>query len=615
MSNSFFAVLPSNVKDYPENRPNRYRVHLPKRVQLSGNYVCGLYSIQFPFSWSTTVGTLDEQWIEIVLGEKFGIGDYRSFKIPIPSASLTTVGELTEHLKTSIQNEALKYAEKEPVSRKRRAAPDTYTDIKVSSPKKSTQETRDIDVGEEEPSEFTEGSECVRRGSKYFCKRKDIVDAGRVECRKVGGIYDCYVKGFELSEEPQPQKVLPESSPENAALKQQSSAIEKLFGRIPEAGEKSRGQTFIDKFAGTESAEVEPSKEETKEPKQADTPQQKVTIDNEKQSEEKKPEEVKQTETVLPEKARDEGTQEKQTKAAAENVQVEKVEEKATEVKQAEPAKSKDPLDALFGHIPKGDEKSRGQVFEEKIFGPNKEPEVVKEVEENKAVEAEKTVATDNEETEKANQTTEKPQKSPEKSSPVKTLTAFETIFGHRPKDGEKSRGQQFIEKFTGPDESLPLVSEISRAVGSVEFEYLKDLNRFKVNVDHPAIDHLVMSEQLAYVLGFPNHKHIEVGEKARYGCDVQGGFSSFAVYARGLTEDVILGNSLSSLLRIIAVDGDHRPGATIEKIYDSPMYVRVLPREINEIELELRTLTGEYVPFQYGTVLITLVFKKVINL
>lgn len=104
----------------------------------------------------------------------------------------------------------------------------------------------------------------------------------------------------------------------------------------------------------------------------------------------------------------------------------------------------------------------------------------------------------------------------------------------------------------------------------------------------------------------------------ARYAADLHGGFSSFGVYARGLTEEVILGNSLSSLLRIVAVDGNpasKKYGALIEKTYDSPMYVKVLPREINEIEIEIRTMTGQFVPFQFGNVTVTLVFRKVINL
>ena len=47
----------------------------------------------------------------------------------------------------------------------------------------------------------------------------------------------------------------------------------------------------------------------------------------------------------------------------------------------------------------------------------------------------------------------------------------------------------------------------------------------------------------------------------------------------------------------------------------DSPIYARVLPREVREIEIELRTMDGgRLVPFAYGVVLVVLIFKKVIN-
>lgn len=76
----------------------------------------------------------------------------------------------------------------------------------------------------------------------------------------------------------------------------------------------------------------------------------------------------------------------------------------------------------------------------------------------------------------------------------------------------------------------------------------------------------------------------------------------------------MIIGNSLSSLLRVVSISGAI-PGQYNEKIYDSPIFTRVLPKEVNEIEIELRTLDdGRLVPFAYGTVIIVLMFKKVIN-
>ena len=71
------------------------------------------------------------------------------------------------------------------------------------------------------------------------------------------------------------------------------------------------------------------------------------------------------------------------------------------------------------------------------------------------------------------------------------------------------------------------------------------------------------------------------------------------------------MGNELVSLLSVVAVTENH--GDTIEKIYDTPIYSRVLPKQIQELEIEIRTLEGHLVPFQFGVTMICLVFKKII--
>lgn len=171
MASTFFVVLPSNVTDYPENRPNRYRVHLPKPLHLAGNYVCALYSIQYPRSWPSTIGTLEPQWIEIRIRDDYPLGPFKSVQIPVPSASLNTVEELAEHLA-----ESLKHAEQELRStrRVRRHLPPwdrrQTTGAEMSTLMEST-------LMEEE--EFTTTAAypkspkklCIRRGRNYRCRR------------------------------------------------------------------------------------------------------------------------------------------------------------------------------------------------------------------------------------------------------------------------------------------------------------------------------------------------------------------------------------------------------------------------------------------------------------
>nr|CAD2178531.1 unnamed protein product [Meloidogyne enterolobii]CAD2206013.1 unnamed protein product [Meloidogyne enterolobii]CAD2207469.1 unnamed protein product [Meloidogyne enterolobii] len=144
-----------------------------------------------------------------------------------------------------------------------------------------------------------------------------------------------------------------------------------------------------------------------------------------------------------------------------------------------------------------------------------------------------------------------------------------------------------------------------------IEFEYLDSIDRFRVIFNDPEIRNITISSQLCYVLGFPLGPLVN-GQIGKYGIDLKGGFTSFAVYSKGLTGTVIMGNSVSSLLRIVAVE--NRSGGVVERVYDQPMFIPVLPREINEIEIELRWMNGSLVKFDHGTVIITLMFNRMIK-
>ena len=99
----------------------------------------------------------------------------------------------------------------------------------------------------------------------------------------------------------------------------------------------------------------------------------------------------------------------------------------------------------------------------------------------------------------------------------------------------------------------------------------------------------------------------------AKYSCDLRGGVNHICVYANGLSESMIVGDRLTSLLRVVSVSGKHSD--IIENVYDSPIFNKVLPREISEIEIEIRTLEGRLVPFdKFAIVILTLIFKKIIS-
>ena len=101
MSNTFFVYVPSNIKDYPDNRPNKFRMHLPKPLYFSGNWVCGLHSISYPYSWPSTIGTLDDQAIFIHYTDDNG-KDW-IIKVPIQKASHTSEEKLRDSLNATLK--------------------------------------------------------------------------------------------------------------------------------------------------------------------------------------------------------------------------------------------------------------------------------------------------------------------------------------------------------------------------------------------------------------------------------------------------------------------------------------------------------------------------------
>jgi hypothetical protein len=54
--------------------------------------------------------------------------------------------------------------------------------------------------------------------------------------------------------------------------------------------------------------------------------------------------------------------------------------------------------------------------------------------------------------------------------------------------------------------------------------------------------------------------------------------------------------------------------GQIIEKNYPSPLFHRINAKDLDIIDVEIRSLTGREVPFEFGQVILTLQFKKTVT-
>ncbi|KAL7070951.1 hypothetical protein ACQ4LE_009721 [Meloidogyne hapla] len=520
MSNSFFVFLPSNVPDYSSNKPNKFRVHLPKPLYFNGNWVCGLHSISYPYSWPSTIGTLDEQWLKIHFTDD--LGQKYVLRVPIPGASHTKVEKLSDFLNYTLKQQinAIDHVFDPDRSSK---------DVIVSPPRL---EKRKRDVLESPPRHKQTKTDVPKSNEKNpILKSENVISQssspakisdGKKEVNKTGG-----------------QKVtIPSSPPKISNTRQTLNEENKNPVKTVQTKNIAQSAPLVQ---NNQEKKIEKSEKVISQGnKQADVQNEKIKTNEKGQTKGEK--------VILTPKSLEQNVAQPNSSSNKEK-DIERIEKTYIP-----PAIT--PLFALG--LPE--------------FEKEKNKTIIKEEDELEfSIEKEQ-----------------------EANNNYKDSSKFLLWRG-----GIRLRG------------NLTLLKNI---IDSIKFEYNIDFARFRLLFTHENIDHISLSPQLGYVLGFENTMSIQNEEIAKYGCDLRGGFSSFAVYSNGLTENMIIGNSLSSLLRVVSVSGA-MPGEYNEKIYDTPIYARVLPREINEIEIELRTLdNGRLVPFAYGTVLIVLIFKKVIN-
>ena len=75
------------------------------------------------------------------------------------------------------------------------------------------------------------------------------------------------------------------------------------------------------------------------------------------------------------------------------------------------------------------------------------------------------------------------------------------------------------------------------------------------------------------------------------------------------VVEPRVVGDSLTPLLRIVPVEGEH--GELVTRIYTNVHYVRVQRKTFQTLEVNIRDRTGKKVPFERGTLNVTLHFRR----
>jgi hypothetical protein len=560
-STTFFVTLPSNVKDYVENKPNSFRVHMPKRIELKGDWMCALQSIQFPYSWPPSLGIENDQWIEIHLKENVK-SEALSLRIPVPNVLFDSPEELVAFLNDLINENLNSNIRK---SRKRRNADATEQKSKAHKIMDKLASGRQRAPSPPPPLQHADNENLSQRA-------------------------------------PSPPPPLQKPNNDTTIRSEMKSIAHEIPDTISNndpndstAITKPTSKSIIPTITTQEPITLP---EATSIPSQSSTPLSGVAVPSLSPN-------TKITEVAVPVEDRKDDKKERAPAPPPHPTQKE------------EPPKSiiHKIIDRIAGEgeIPTTKEveiyeepkaQERGvlkEFFDTLTFDIDADELRVSEQQIQALVEGqayvaakEKLIESDTStHIEKANENVN----AEVKSIAHRILDKLRTISNENKNIASKK-----------DEEKIPRLEQ-------VYFDYLNHNNRITLVIAHSNVSHISISTQLSHVLGgFSDANHVTNGIQTLRGSNISKGITGFAVCAKDLTEPTILGNKTSSLLRIVSVEGHHKPGHTIEKIYDSPMFMRVLPREINEIGIDILTLSGDHVPFIYGTVIITLIFKRIIN-
>uniref|UniRef100_A0A914N0A0 Uncharacterized protein n=6 Tax=Meloidogyne TaxID=189290 RepID=A0A914N0A0_MELIC len=736
MANIFFVVLPSNVSDYPDNKPNKYRVHLPKPIEFQGgNWLCGLYSIQYPQSWAATIGTDVKQWIEINYNNK------KPHRIGIPKTTQLTPNGLSFFLKLVLSN-------KEKPRKRRDLSIDAFGDEIIIDPeinlvvdpakKRRRREASEVDsvplwmkeFFNQYPHNYWEAirdyeQELEQHKVKVEEKTNQVLNEENVikkeefqqELDHLHSLSEDKKKEIRLLTEEANKRdrrddrlianQFFEQHPDDyheQVIKMEINIIvryieleDKVNESREEGGKNVRSGEEIQRFINSikrmrknlealESAIIEREiKISTDEFHQQNSNThsefvQKFFDDHPVDhwtALKKNLGDLQELHRQIREK-RDlhsqEQDKEEKNKLGKEIDNLSKLasyrRNRFTAIHHAAYKKWKNfelpipPTKNEIKEMQKIEEKTHPEYLEDAlkvndqgkpvpIPAPVITDEMVEVVKDRHGYEQEK--ARESEENERKDKELKE---SKEQLKHARRIDKYgQPIPLEQPIDeeedtvpdeegfekeeevwDEKSRESQVLD-LDSSEEIIPteeifeeqkdeqntddLINEKTVTMieekesqakdlySDIEFEYLDSIDRFRVVFNNPEIRNIVISSQLCYVLGFPMGPLVN-GQIGKYGIDLKGGFTSFAVYSKGLTNTVIMGNSVSSLLRIVAVE--NRSGGVVERVYDQPMFIQVLPREINEIEVELRWMNGSLVKFDHGTVIITLMFKRMIR-
>ena len=148
----------------------------------------------------------------------------------------------------------------------------------------------------------------------------------------------------------------------------------------------------------------------------------------------------------------------------------------------------------------------------------------------------------------------------------------------------------------------------LEKELGNINIAFALNPRTHTVKLTIDKNHHIALHGQLSKMLGFGGGDiKIRKSSESPYVSDLHD-IASIFVYCN-IVQPQIVGNASVPLLRTIAVSG--KSGDIITETFNNIQYVPLQIKSFENIEILLRTDTGDPVPFERGKVIVTLYFRK----
>lgn len=159
-------------------------------------------------------------------------------------------------------------------------------------------------------------------------------------------------------------------------------------------------------------------------------------------------------------------------------------------------------------------------------------------------------------------------------------------------------------------DDLLLQINSNVYIIDKVSFSINLSTKRVSVDFRSDEIKSLKLCNTLSLQLGFEPGTDLFIMRHGSHPANILHGIAPQLFIYCDIIEPQVVGDTIAQLLRIVTVDKSKYLYGT-HKMLPQPHYVPVLKREFETLEIDIRSDSGEPVPFEFGTVCVTLHFKK----